>query len=87
MALYLVKYRIRLGKIFHMQPPSKMSRGSSLAIATGHGLDDRMSGARFPAGDRNFSLRHHVQTGSGAHPVSNPAGTGGSFPEGKAAWV
>jgi len=27
-------------------------------------LDGRMIGARFPAEDRNFSLRHHVRTGS-----------------------
>jgi hypothetical protein len=49
------------------------------------GLNDRMIGVRFPAGAGNFSVRHHVQTGSGAHPTSYPMGTGGSFPEGKAA--
>jgi hypothetical protein len=32
-----------------------------------------------------FSLRHRVQTGSGAKPASYPMGTRGSFPEGKAA--
>jgi len=26
-----------------------------------------------------FSLRHRVQTGSGAHPASSPRGTGDSF--------
>jgi hypothetical protein len=26
-----------------------------------------------------FSLRHRVQTGSGAHPASHTEGTGGSF--------
>jgi hypothetical protein len=31
-----------------------------------------MIGVRFPAGNRNFPLRHHVQTGSGAHPASYP---------------
>jgi hypothetical protein len=45
---------------------------------------------RVRAGDRGsisgrcsggiFSLRHHVQTGSGAHPASYPAGTRGFFP-------
>jgi hypothetical protein len=25
----------------------------------------------------NFSLHHHVQNGSGAHPASYPMGTGG----------
>jgi hypothetical protein len=33
----------------------------------------------------NFSLRHRVQTGSGAHSTSYPMGTRGSFPGGKAA--
>jgi len=36
-------------------------------------------------GAGNFSLHHHVQNGPGAHPVSYPMDTGGSFPGGKAA--
>jgi hypothetical protein len=28
-----------------------------------------MISVRFPAGDGNFSLRHHLQTCSGAHPA------------------
>jgi len=32
-----------------------------------------------------FSLRHRVQTGSGAHPASCPTGTRRSFPGRKAA--
>jgi hypothetical protein len=44
-----------------------------------------MTGVRFPTGERDFSLLHSVQTGSGAHPASYPMGTGGYFPEGKAA--
>jgi len=44
-----------------------------------------MIGVRFPAGAGNFSLPHHVQTGSGTHPASYPMGTGGSFPGDKAA--
>jgi hypothetical protein len=60
-----------------------MSRDSSVGIATGYGLDDRMIGIRFPARAGNFSLRYHVQNGSGAHPASYPIGTGGSFPGGK----
>jgi hypothetical protein len=35
----------------------------------------------------NFSVRYHIQTGSGAHPASYPVGTRGSFPGGKAAWA
>jgi hypothetical protein len=62
-----------------------MSRGSSVVIATGYGLGNRMIGVRFPAVPGNFSLRHHVQTGSGAHSASYPMGKRGSFPEGKAA--
>jgi hypothetical protein len=36
-------------------------------------------------GAENFSLRHRVQNGSGAHPTSYPMGIRGSFPGGKAA--
>jgi hypothetical protein len=39
-----------------------------------------MIGLRFPAGAGNFSLEHHIQTGSGAHPASYPTGSGSSFP-------
>jgi hypothetical protein len=44
-----------------------------------------MIGVRFPMGVGKFYLRHHVQTGSGAHPASYPIGTGGSFHGGKVA--
>jgi hypothetical protein len=60
------------------------SRDSSVGIATGYGLDDRGVGVRVPVGSE-YSLLHIVQTGSGAHPASYPMGTGGSFPDGKAA--
>jgi len=56
-----------------------------LRAGSGYGLDDRMIGVRFPTGPGNFSLRHHVQTGSGVLPASYPVGTGGSFAGGKAA--
>jgi hypothetical protein len=45
----------------------------------GAGLRTGWSGIRVPAGARNFSLRHRVQNGSGAHPVSYPMGTRCSF--------
>jgi hypothetical protein len=61
------------------------SRDSSLDIALGYGVDDRVSRVRFPAGAGNFSLHHRVQNGSGAHPASYPMDTRGSFPGGKAA--
>jgi hypothetical protein len=48
------------------------------------GLDDRAIGVRSPEGLKDFSSILCVQTGSGAHPVSSPMGTGGSFPGGKA---
>jgi hypothetical protein len=56
------------------------SRDSSVGIALGYGLNDRGSGVRFPAGAGNFSLKHRVQHGSGAHPASYPRVTRGSFP-------
>jgi hypothetical protein len=61
------------------------SRGSSVGLALGYGLDDRDSTVLFSAEAGNFSLHHQVQNGSGAHPASYPMGTRGSFPAGKAA--
>jgi hypothetical protein len=61
------------------------SRGSSVGIAIGYRLVNRVSVVRFPAEAGNFSLHHRVQTVSGAHPASCPMGTGGSFSVGKAA--
>jgi hypothetical protein len=60
------------------------SRGSSVGIALGYGLDDWGSRVRFPAGAGNFSLHHRVQDGSGAHPASYPIGARDSFPGAKA---
>jgi hypothetical protein len=54
------------------------SRDVSVGIALGYGLDDRGSRVRSPAGAGNFSLRHRVQNGSGAHPASYTTGTRGS---------
>jgi hypothetical protein len=64
---------------------TRKSRDSSVGIALGYGLDDWSSRLRFSAGAGNFSLHHHVQNDSGAHPASYPMGTRGSFPGGKAA--
>jgi hypothetical protein len=64
---------------------SQKNRDSSVGIAPGYGLDGRGSRVRFPAGAGNFSLHHHDQNGSGAHPASNPMSTRSSFPGGKAA--
>jgi hypothetical protein len=44
------------------------------------GLRAGWSGVRVPAGARNFSFHHRVQTGSGAHPAYYAMDTRGSFP-------
>jgi hypothetical protein len=56
------------------------SRYSSVTLVTGYGMDGRGIGVKSPAGAREFSLLHSVQTGSGAHPASYPNGTWGSIP-------
>jgi hypothetical protein len=58
---------------------------SSVSIALGYRLDDRVCRVRFPEGAGNFCLHHSVQNGSGTHPASYPRGTAGYFPGGKAA--
>jgi hypothetical protein len=62
-----------------------MSHDSSAGIVLGYGLDNQGSRVQFLAGAGNFSLHHHVQNGSGAHPTSYTMGNKGSFPGGKAA--
>jgi hypothetical protein len=62
-----------------------MSQDILVGITTSYRLDDWMIGVRFPAGTGNFTLRHRVQTASGAHQVSHPMGKGDSFLGGKAA--
>jgi hypothetical protein len=60
------------------------SRGSSVSVVSGYGLDDRAIENRFPAWAKDFSSSLGVQTGSGAHPDSCTMGTGGPFPGAKA---
>jgi hypothetical protein len=60
------------------------SRGSSVSIVSGYGLDDRAIEVRSPEGAKIFSCNVCVQTGSGAHPASCTMGTGGPFPGGEA---
>jgi len=43
-------------------------------------LDDQVSILGRGSDRISFSLRHRVQTGSGAHPTSCPVGTWSSFP-------
>jgi hypothetical protein len=61
-----------------------MSRGSSGSIVSDYRLDDRASEVRSPTETEDFSSSLCVQTGSEAHSASNPVGTRGSFPGGKA---
>jgi hypothetical protein len=72
---------VKLTTRFHVMPRLRM-RGTAFSLP--HGLDDRGSRVRFPAGAGNFFHRR-VQNGSGAHPASYPMGTRGSLPGDKAA--
>jgi hypothetical protein len=60
------------------------SRGGSVGIVSGYGLDNRAIDVRSPTWTRDFSCNLCVQTGSGAHPASYTVSTGGLFPGGKA---
>jgi hypothetical protein len=44
-----------------------------------------IKGVFFFGGGGNFYLQHRIQNGTGAHGATNPMGTEGSFPGGKAA--
>jgi hypothetical protein len=55
----------------------KRSGNSSVRVATGYEMDDRVQ--------EFFSLLHSVQSSTGAHSASYPMDSGGSFPGGKAA--
>jgi hypothetical protein len=57
------------------------SQGSSVSVVSSYGWT---TGVRSPTGAEDFSSSLCVHTGSGAHPVSYPMGTGGSLPWGKA---
>jgi hypothetical protein len=69
--MYLRKY------ILHAVNDLLRRQDSSVGIALGYGLD---AGVRISAKAGNFSLHHHVQTGSGAHPDSYSMSSRGSFP-------
>jgi hypothetical protein len=60
-----------------------LSRGSSVSIMSGCGLDDRLIEVRSPAEAKDFSSNLCIQTGSGAHSASCTMGTGGPFPGAK----
>jgi hypothetical protein len=48
-----------------------------------YGFDDRVIEVRSPTGAEDFSSSPCVQTGSEAHPVSYPMGTGGKARPGR----
>jgi hypothetical protein len=60
----------------------QMSRDSSVCIATGYGLDDRIIAVRFPVGLEIFLFDTMSRPALGS---TQPMGTVGSFPGGKAA--
>jgi hypothetical protein len=60
--------------LYEVYNETMKSRGGSVGIETGWTI-----GVRFPARAGNFSLRHRVQNGSGAHPASYQMGTEGLF--------
>jgi hypothetical protein len=70
-------------ELFYWATYDPRSRGSSVSIVSGYGLDDRAIQVRSPAEAKAFSSSLCVQTGSGAHPASCPMGTWGPFPGGK----
>jgi hypothetical protein len=61
----------------NMHSSNVRSRDSAVSTATGYRLDDEGSEFKSQLG-QEFSFLHIVQTGSGAHPASQPMGTGGS---------
>jgi hypothetical protein len=60
---------------------TRMSRDTAVGIATGYGLDDSGVEDRVPVGTRIVTFPYRPDW-SGAHPVSYPMGSMGSFPEG-----
>jgi hypothetical protein len=60
-----------------------LTMGAGIAHWFSAGLQAGWSRVWVAAGTGNFSLHHHVQTGSGAHTASYLIGTRGSFPGGK----
>jgi hypothetical protein len=62
-----LRKRVSLAQPFPERSKVKGSRDSSVGIATGYGLDGRIS---FPEGAINCSLLHRVQARSVVHPAS-----------------
>jgi hypothetical protein len=62
----------------------RASRGSSVSIVSGYGLDERAIEVRSPAEAKRIFPLACVQTGSGVHPAFCPRYNGSSFPGGVA---
>jgi hypothetical protein len=71
--------------IYKLTNTNSMYTGVGIARLAQRRATGWAAGVRFPAETTNIYLLHCVQTGSGAHPVSYPMGTGGSFSGGKEA--
>jgi hypothetical protein len=71
--------------INHITKAYSVKSGTRIAQWYSAGIRAGRSGVQVLARAGNFSLHHHVQTGSGAHPASYPMDTRGSFPGGKVA--
>jgi hypothetical protein len=78
MLYYVIKCKFILNTYIYVRG------GSSGSIVSDYGLDDRAIKVRSRTGEEDFSSSPCVQTGSGAHPVSYPLSSGGSFPGSKA---
>jgi hypothetical protein len=64
--------------------PARRSWGSSVSIVSDYRLDDRATGVRSPAEEKDFSSSLCVQTSFEAHPASYPIDTRVPFSGGKA---
>jgi len=86
---YLTKISASSGKVncivLHQASVLTQPVSEANQLVTGYGLEYQMIRVWFPAGAGNFTLHHHIQTNSGAHPASYPVSTGSSFSQGKAA--
>jgi hypothetical protein len=78
---FLYNQNIKLYPDFQTTPKRNGSWGSSFIIVSDYRLDDRGS---IRGRHKGFFSSYCVQTRSGAHPVSCPMGTGGTFSGGKA---
>jgi hypothetical protein len=58
--VYVLGTRVCVYSVILSPQKLQKTRDSSVGMALSYGLDDRGSRVRFPAGNGNFSLHHHV---------------------------